>query len=53
MGTVDRLFMLFAAGVAMVGLGIVAVFMGTGPTTNQIRSIDGPAQPVAQVARKP
>ncbi len=53
MRTIETLFMVFAAGVMVAGLGIVALFMGTGPTTNQIRSIDGPTEPVTQVSRRP
>ncbi len=50
MPTIDKLFMVFAAGVTVAGLGIVALFMGTGPTANQIRAIDGPTEPVTQVS---
>jgi hypothetical protein len=53
MRTIETLFMVFAAGVMVAGLGIVALFMGTGPTANQIRSIDGPTEPVTQVSRRP
>lgn len=53
MRTIHTLFMLFAVGVTVAGLGIVAVFMGTGPTADQIRSVDGPTQAVAQAGRRP
>ncbi|SFK35153.1 hypothetical protein [Methylorubrum salsuginis] len=53
MRTIDKLFMVFAAGVTVAGLGVAALFMGTGPTANQIRAIDGPTEPVIQVSRRP
>lgn len=53
MKTADKFFMAFVIGVMVIGLGIVALFLSTGPTANQVRAIDGPAEPVTPPGRKP
>lgn len=53
MKTADKFFMAFVIGVMVIGLGIVALFLSTGPTANQVRAIDGPAEPVTPTGRKP
>ncbi|WP_232627795.1 hypothetical protein [Methylobacterium sp. Leaf118] len=48
-----RFYAASVVAVAMAGIAIVGLFMGTGPTRDQGRAIDGPAEPVTTAARRP
>ncbi|GJD91994.1 hypothetical protein BHAOGJBA_5547 [Methylobacterium hispanicum] len=53
MRATNKHFMLYVAGVAAIGVVIVALFMQTGPTRDQVRAASGTPQPTDTVSGRP
>ncbi|WP_162559885.1 hypothetical protein [Methylobacterium radiodurans] len=53
MRATNKHFMLYVAGVAAVGVVIVALFMRTGPTRDQARADSRTVQPTSTVSGRP
>ncbi len=53
MRATNKHFVLYVAGVAAVGLAIVALFMLTGPTRDQAHTVGGTVQPMNTVSGRP